>query len=263
MQAISERSVFLPTISHALSHTVYPNCTSQSLRAKLENICLHDRLRCKDESLGSDASSKIYSSLQRHLWAMLQKQLSDTNQVQSIKPIIKNNSELPTSKYKLFEEFGYYSETMFGVCSDSDYSYVNGEEDCYNEEYDCDFGSHDDEEEGLFDSDILFDHLEDEDADDAMLLENYSEIEKCDDNVECEYKSLLWSDRHMMDEYSIIRPPSPSNSMLEGVADVVSDDHDGNGGDQTKSIVCDGSSLAPFSPNNDVFSHDYEESMLL
>lgn len=192
---------------------------------------------------------------------MLQKQLSGTNQVQSIKPIIEDKFKSSTSKYNSFEEFGYYSETMFGVCSDSDYEYVNGEEDSHNENYDCDLGSHDDEED-LLDSDILFGRLEDEDEDDAMLFESYSEIGKCDDNVEHEYESMLWSDRHMMDAYSITRPPFPFNSMLEGVADVVSDDNGGNGGDQRNSVVYDDSSLALFSPNNNVFGHDYEESML-
>ena len=213
LQAIAERSVFLPTISHALSYIIYPNCTSQSLRTKLEKLCLNDRVSGLEEGLGSDASSNIYSSLQRNLWAMLQKQLSDTKEAQSIKTIIENISTTLKSNPRSLEESRNYSETMFGICSDSDYGYVNDDEHDYSEEFDCDFGSCDDE--NLLDGNIAFNHLEDED--DAMLLHNCLEHKIFDDSLEPEYESLLWGDQQTTEEFSLFGAPSPSYSMLEGV----------------------------------------------
>ena len=219
-----------------------------------------------EEGLRSDASSSIYAGLQRHLWAMLQKQLSDTKEAQNIMPIIENLFTTPTSKSGLLEESRYYSKTMFGNCSDSDHGHMNGDEYDYDEECYCDFGSCKDDD--LLDSNILTDHLED--RDDAMLLDSCPKNENCDKDFELEYENLLWNGQHIMDEPLLLESaPSPPNDILDGFVDTFCDEI--NYRDvQTYSPVYDDNllahSLSTYDEGGQVAtdsSHDFEENMLL
>ena len=203
-QAIAARSVFLPTISHALSYCVYKNCTLSSLRAKLEKISLDEEDDCAAGSVNSDMSYKIFSNLQKSLWAMLQRHLLITKTAQGIRSLAEVHGTVSRLNFASLGNSTFYSEKMYNEYSESD-DYYHDVEDC-NDNDDgclCDYSDISDlvSNESLQANNMLFNC--DKDRGDDMLLGICCKSEHHDHSSEMDYEDLLWSSQDVEDEVSL------------------------------------------------------------
>ncbi|TKA70037.1 hypothetical protein B0A49_08149 [Cryomyces minteri] len=114
LPAMSNRAVFVPTISHALSHSLYGRAKSTTLTEKLQELGRLDgcQLNARESSLASVADSgrevdSIHRSVGFSLWQMMQRTLFDANSARrltSLKPACKKGSYSSVKNDEVLED---------------------------------------------------------------------------------------------------------------------------------------------------------------
>ncbi|KAK5006338.1 hypothetical protein LTR16_005894, partial [Cryomyces antarcticus] len=114
LPAMSSRAVFVPTISHALSHSLYGRAKSTTLREKLQELGRLNgcQLNAREGSLASAADSvrevdSIHRSVDVSLWQMMQRTLYDANSARrltSLKPACRKGSYSSVRNDEMLED---------------------------------------------------------------------------------------------------------------------------------------------------------------
>jgi len=117
-QAVSSRACFLPTISHALSHSLLRNARSRKLKSKLHKLLENEQSQA---TLGQDTNKLIegpavltpqslYRSICTRLWIMLQQGVYDCRAARILKGI-KSDTEPRSSSLDQFEMRDHLADT--------------------------------------------------------------------------------------------------------------------------------------------------------
>lgn len=203
---MASRAIFLPTISHAIAHSMRQRCSSSQLKVKLDEIARQERLshvNIEDEE--SDHQQRQVKSVQQavtiRLWRLMQHRLRDSFVVKNIDPILTTNLEsLPVDEdadiddvFNLTddaEEQTIMQPDTPDEFIDSDYESDWGNLFAYtDEDDDCLF---EDELPGLaldtslspaFSSDTLFSELFTLSEHDPMQLDEFERLFGCDDTT--------------------------------------------------------------------------------
>lgn len=139
MSAVAQRAVFIPTIGHALSHSLYENARSPTLKRKLEELAKASRILENHEQSGlnSEAVQKVAGA---KLWQLLQRQVFDPKAARRLKsvglPTLTLNHELDEDDLlvELAAEAGA-AELMEDLFEDADDGHL-----LYTTEYDDEDG---------------------------------------------------------------------------------------------------------------------------
>lgn len=85
---MAQRAVFIPTLGHALSHSMRKNARSSTLKGKLERLEAlstnrygHASRHCDDEA------TNLHDALSAKLWRLIQRELLDPNAARRLKPL--------------------------------------------------------------------------------------------------------------------------------------------------------------------------------
>ncbi|THY31601.1 hypothetical protein D6D01_02860 [Aureobasidium pullulans] len=92
LEAIASRTIFLPTISHAISNSVQQRARSFSLREKLKEVA-----RQETTTSTSDCPTAIQKAVSIRLWRLMQRRLHDPSAGKGLKPIQISSETLPMS----------------------------------------------------------------------------------------------------------------------------------------------------------------------
>ncbi|THY66691.1 hypothetical protein D6C95_10513, partial [Aureobasidium pullulans] len=92
LEAIASRTIFLPTISHAISNSVQQRARSFSLREKLKEVAR------QETTTASDSPTAISKAVSIRLWRLMQRRLRDPSAGKGIKSIRISDTTLPMSE---------------------------------------------------------------------------------------------------------------------------------------------------------------------
>ncbi|KAJ9642474.1 hypothetical protein H2201_006984 [Coniosporium apollinis] len=96
LPAMSQRAVFLPTIAHALSHSLYKNARSASLQSKIEMLATKCAESAEENQSAKETASQMtaplsassaYHAISVKLWQLLQRELFDEKAARRLKPL--------------------------------------------------------------------------------------------------------------------------------------------------------------------------------
>ncbi|EON62871.1 hypothetical protein W97_02096 [Coniosporium apollinis CBS 100218] len=96
LPAVSQRAVFIPTIAHALSNSLYKNARSASLRSKIETLATKYTDPAEGNSSTEDtifhvtaplSASGAYDTISTKLWQLLQREIFDEKAARRLKPL--------------------------------------------------------------------------------------------------------------------------------------------------------------------------------
>ena len=203
---MASRAVFLPTISHAISHSMRQWCPSSQLKEKLEEITRQERfshVNIEDEE--SDHQQRQVKSVQQavtiRLWRLMQHRLRDSFVVKNIDPILTTNLEsLPVDEDADIDD-------VFNLTDDAEEQTImqpDTPDEFIDSDYESDWGNlfayTDEDDDCLFEdelpslaldmslspsfsSDTLFSELFTLSEHDPMQLDEFERLFGCDDTT--------------------------------------------------------------------------------
>lgn len=156
-QAIASRTIFLPTISHAISNSVQQRARSFSLREKLKEVA-----RQETTTTTSDSPTAIQKAVSIRLWRLMQRRLRDPSAGKGLKSIQISDTTLPMSEpddeYENVLDIQHELDTLVDWQANGclELGDMDADDDLLDVEYD-------DEWEDLFtDTEVNVDFLDDE-----------------------------------------------------------------------------------------------------
>ncbi|THZ62388.1 hypothetical protein D6C85_09258 [Aureobasidium pullulans] len=156
LEAIASRTIFLPTISHAISNSVQQRARSFSLREKLKEVAR------QETTTASDSPTAIQKAVGIRLWRLMQRRLRDPSAGKGLKSIRISDETLsmsgPDHEYENVLDVEHELDTLVDWQANGclELGDMDADDDLLDVEYD-------DEWEDLFtDAEVDVDLLDDE-----------------------------------------------------------------------------------------------------